>query len=409
MGLQADSRASAAAKSQGEVPVMTQSAIAHTSVADSREAGTVVGSQVLKEFQGNPPHALILFISSRYDYEAVLKAVDASCRPAVMVGCSSAGEFTKRTQEEGSICAVALRSTDMQFVASLGRGLQKDSAAAARSLVSGFRGLSNQDFLYRSALVLTDALAGHADNFLDQLTLLTSGTYQFFGGGAGDDARFQRTHVFFGTESFSDAGVALEILSKKPLGIGVRHGWKPAGPPLRVTAAEGMRLISLNAAPAVEALQEHAKATGQRFDPADPMSFFLHNIFGIAVGQDHRLRVPLAVHEDGSVACAADIPVGSTVHIMRTSAASASEAAVTAAEAALRQLKGHRPKVTLFFDCVATRLRMGREFGFELDAVRNAVGVADLAGCNTYGQIARSEGQFDGFHNCTAVVCAIPE
>jgi hypothetical protein len=30
------------------------------------------------------------------------------------------------------------------------------------------------------------------------------------------------------------------------------------------------------------------------------------------------------------------------------------------------------------------------------------------AGCNTFGQIARGEGQFSGFHNCTAVVCIIP-
>jgi len=33
---------------------------------------------------------------------------------------------------------------------------------------------------------------------------------------------------------------------------------------------------------------------------------------------------------------------------------------------------------------------------------------AGFVGCNTYGQIARAEGQFGGFHNCTAVVCVLP-
>jgi hypothetical protein len=58
---------------------------------------------------------------------------------------------------------------------------------------------------------------------------------------------------------------------------------------------------------------------------------------------------------------------------------------------------------------VATRLRMGREFDFELDAVRATLGDAQFAGCNSIGQIARSEGQMSGFHDCTAVVCVIPE
>jgi hypothetical protein len=62
----------------------------------------------------------------------------------------------------------------------------------------------------------------------------------------------------------------------------------------------------------------------------------------------------------------------------------------------------------LFFDCVATRLRMGTDFGFELQSVANLLGDAQLVGCNTYGQIARAEGQFGGFHNCTAVVMVLP-
>ena len=51
---------------------------------------------------------------------------------------------------------------------------------------------------------------------------------------------------------------------------------------------------------------------------------------------------------------------------------------------------------------------MGDAFGFEVSTVSDLLGGADLVGCNTYGQIARADGQFDGFHNCTAVVLAFP-
>ncbi len=102
---------------------------------------------------------------------------------------------------------------------------------------------------YCSALILTDALAGHADELIEELTLKTGGSHQFFGGGAGDDANFQRTQVFVGTEIASDAAVALEIISEKPIGIGVRHGWSPATAPMRVTESRGAVLVSLNASP----------------------------------------------------------------------------------------------------------------------------------------------------------------
>jgi hypothetical protein len=39
--------------------------------------------------------------------------------------------------------------------------------------------------------------------------------------------------------------------------------------------------------------------------------------------------------------------------------------------------------------------------------VAESLAGAPFVGCNTYGQIARSDSQFSGFHNCTAVVLAL--
>ena len=290
----------------------------------------------------------------------------------------------------------------------VGVGLKSDPGDAAAQIVRSFKG-SEAGFRNRSALVLTDALAGYADALTDALTMAIAGEYQFFGGGAGDNAQFQRTTVFSGTEVLTDAAVALEILSEKPLGIGVSHGWEPASAPFRVTEADGLRLVSLNGLPAVEAFQEHALATGEKLEVSSPIPFFLQNILGIDTGSGYRLRVPLAVNDDGSVHCAAEVPAGSIVRIMKSSDASAAEAAERATDSALAAIGDLRPKAALFFDCVATRLRCGDQFPAEVAAVTNKIGDAALVGCNTHGQIARAEGQFDGFHNCTAVVCVFPE
>lgn len=387
---------------------MTQTAAVYTDRSDSEGAGRHLGEQVSELLGNEPPDVVIVFASSRFDHEPLLRAISDTCRPRLMVGSSSAGEFTGNRRGEGTACALALRSSDLQVAAGLGRGVSVDRERAARDVVAAFRGVDAHDVPYRSALVMTDALAGHADDLVEELTILTSGKYQFAGGGAGDDAKFTQTHVFFGTEAFTDAVVALEFLSLKPLGVGVGHGWTPAGQALRVTEAEGMRIVSLNGMPAVEAFEEHASETNQQLDRDAPLPFFLHNILGIDTGAGHRLRVPLSVNGDGSVNCAAEIPTGARVHIMKTTAESAVIAASRATEAALHGLQGEKPGAALFFDCVATRLRMGEVFGFELESVVTMLGGAGLIGCNTYGQIARAEGQFGGFHNCTAVVMVLP-
>lgn len=386
----------------------THTAAVYTDSSNSAEAGRHLATQLKSAFGGETPDALVVFASSRFNYSDLLSGLKNEINPDIIIGSSSAGEFVRGQRGEGTACALGIRSTDMQFAAGVGRGVSKDRGAAARQLIGAFNGVNADDPRHRTALVMTDALAGHGDELVEELTIATSGRYQFAGGGAGDDARFAKTHVFLGTEAYDDAVVGLEILSDRPVGIGVGHGWTPASAAFRVTEVDRSRLVSLNGMPAAEIFEEHASATRQSFARADPLPFFLHNILGINTGGGYRLRVPLKVNDDGSVTCAAEIPHGATVYVMQTTADSAVAAASQATTSALQKLHGARPGAALFFDCVATRLRMGHAFGFELESVANALGDAVLVGCNTYGQIARADGQFGGFHNCTAVVLAFP-
>lgn len=384
-----------------------QTAAASTDVDDARDAGRLLAIEITRGL-GREPQALMVFAAPSYDHSALLDELAIRCPSALVVGASSAGEFMNHERGEGRACALGLAGDDVRFGVGVARDVAGGAAIAARQITSSFTGLTDHAFPHRSALVMADALAGHADLLVDELTLATGGQYQFFGGGAGDNAQFQRTSVFLGREVLNGAAVALEMLTAKPVGVGVRHGWMPASTPFRVTESEGMRLISLNGLPAADIFEAHAAATGQSLDREAPIPFFLHNILGIESGESHRLRVPLGILSDGSVLCAAEVPEGAVVYIMRASTASAVEAAGEATQAALAALGGLKPQAALFFDCVATRLRMGDQFGEEVESVRKQLAGADLIGCNTHGQIARAEGQFEGFHNCTAVVVVVP-
>lgn len=388
---------------------MTHSITAITNERNSAKAGAELGATIRAGFKGADADAVIVFASADHDYPQLLTALAEGAGTEILVGSSSAGEFTHTSQGEGNVSVLALRSEQMQFSVGIGRHIVEGAQAAARQVIAGFRGLEGRPLPYRAALVMTDALAGHSDALVEEMTMATGGNYRFFGGGAGDDGRFQKTYVFAGREAITDAVIALEILSMKPIGVGVSHGWLPTGAGLRVTEAQGSLLISLNGMPAIQAFEDYAEATGQTLDLNNALPFFLHNILGIQTENNYRLRVPLGLQADGSVACAAAIPQGSIVNIMKTTAESAVLAAEQATRAALDAIGGRRPGAALVFDCVATRLRIGQSFANELKACADILAPAGFVGCNTYGQIARSEGQFGGFHNCTAVVCVLPE
>lgn len=386
---------------------MTSTASAFSSEKNSAAAGEDLAAQLAAAI--SRPDAIVVFLSAQHDYAAVLRVLTGRFSNSQIVGCSSAGEFNSVNQGEGSASAFALSSPEMLFCASLTTSMSRNPEQAARRLLAGFRGFTENKYRHRSALILNDALAGSADELITLLNIETGGKYKFFGGGAGDDAAFTSTHVFFNNQVHTDAAVALEILSTRPIGVGVRHGWSPATEPMRVTSSKGNIVESLDAVAAAEIFAHHAHLTGQPFDLGAPLPFFLHNIAGMRLEEGYKLRVPLAIVNDGAICFAAEIPQGSAISIMSATPESAMKAAHAAAQDAVRQLGSYKPGGALLFDCVATRLRLGKNFGDEVQLVQRIVGDVALAGCNTYGQVATLEGQFAGFHNCTAVVCVFPE
>ncbi len=388
---------------------INQVAVSHTALPDEVDAGNFLADEVLSKLGGESPDVIVVFASPEYAFVPLLQAIERRAGPGIMVGCSSAGEFCGTSHATSSVSVLAIRADDIIFNGALGRGLRADPARALDQVMPVFTGDQHPDFPHRYALVLIDALAGYTDAMVAEIGSRTHNRYQLFGGGAADDTRFERTHVFIGSAVHEDAVVILEMLSKRPFGLGVTHGWEPVGETMRATGACGTSLSTLDDIPAVEAFSAHAARTGQHFQRDDPLPFFLHNLLGIETAEGYHLRVPLAVAADGAVALAAAIPAGAAVKLMASTSASVCAAASTAAAGAMRGLQGGRHAGSLVFDCAATRLRLGPKFVDELDAVAANLGSPNFSGCNTYGQVALARGLFNGFHNCTAIVCAIPE
>lgn len=71
---------------------MTESVVVYTDHTDSTDAGRVIGLQIKEAMQGQPD-VVILFAAPTYDQATLLKVLKQTCQPALLVGCSSAGEI----------------------------------------------------------------------------------------------------------------------------------------------------------------------------------------------------------------------------------------------------------------------------------------------------------------------------
>lgn len=94
---------------------MTESVPTITNQKDSTKAGLELGRAIRKGLNEAAADAVIVFASAQHYYERLLGALAKACGTRVIVGSSSAGEFTGTMHGEGYVSALAVRSQSMLF------------------------------------------------------------------------------------------------------------------------------------------------------------------------------------------------------------------------------------------------------------------------------------------------------
>ena len=379
-------------------------------------SGDVQGRAAAEEAMGalvGAPVLGLLFASSRLDLEQVGKGIAAVIGKDVpLLGCSTAGEFVTDRISSGGTALALIASDELGIATGFAEGLRGSTTRAVRQLVEGLRRGRRTPAPpgagQRTVLLLSDGMAGNGEGLVDAVAMECGGGAAVVGGAAGDDAAFKETAVLLDGRVARDAVVACELTGRRKIGVGVHHGWCAASRPGKVTRAEGARLIAIDDRPAIEFYREHARAKGLELTPENQNQFvFTHELGIVLMNDELKVRAPLSVLDDGSIHCATEVPVGQQVRVVEGDHDAIVAAARQAAEAATRELGGQPLAGCVVFDCVARKMVLGDAFRREVEAFAE-VARAPVMGFNTYGEIARVRGQLSGFHNTTAVVCAIP-
>jgi hypothetical protein len=394
---------------------MTTTIATAIATGSARDAAASLVRETRQELGSTEPTLVVAFASTAQPLAEMMGELAGAFRDAVLIGASTAGEFTERGDAKHSTSVFALAG-DFRVFAGMGTGL-KD--APERAVEQAMQGLPRDvnGYPHRTAILLLDPLAGNGEEATLIASSMLGADVRLAGGAAGDDLKMVRTDVAFGRKSASDAIVLALIFSKSPLGVGASHGHRPVSQPLRVTKSSGNVVYEIENRPAYEVWTEHtrARALEQGIDVAalkrgEEGSYLLRYEAGLAAGADaFKIRAPLSRGDDGSISFACGIPEGSVIRITESVAERQIESAREAARRARAQLGGKRPAGAIVFDCICRNLILADDFGRAVRGMSEELGGARIAGFETYGEIALDVGDMSGFHNTTSVVLAFPE
>ncbi|MEX2013740.1 MAG: FIST N-terminal domain-containing protein [Parcubacteria group bacterium] len=387
-------------------------------IMDPKSAATEATMVALERLGGEKPDFVIAFSSVAMDQEAVMRGINEVTNNAPMIGCSDAGEIVSDGPFTKSVAVMAIKSDSLVFTPGIGMDIKKGAREAGRSVARDV--LSRSQSQLKSFIMLPDVLVGNGADVVRGVLDELGGHFPVVGGAAGDDFAFKKTYQYFNGKALSGAVVGAGLSGNFQFAIGVRHGWMPIGPSMKVTKSEGAVVHELNGRPAIGIYEDYFgdKASDLYKEPLARMAITYPLGIKVQGLDEYLIRDPITVDEKGAITCAAEIPEGSEVRLMIGS----KEKAIEAAEGAARKLmsdlkeKNATPKFALMFNCIAREKLFGQKAKDEIKAVMKILGDIPLLGFYTYGEQAPLAGETlrpelvqSKFFNETVVIFVVGE
>jgi hypothetical protein len=225
---------------------------------------------------------LVFFASSRFAPNIISQKVQDAFPSAAVIGCSTSGEIVSGKMLKNSLVAMAFNSAAIQDVVlevvenpKNENSIKKAFASFEGSLKAPMSDLDPSKYL---GLIFVDGLSGAEEKLIDKIGDLTNVT--FMGGSAGDDLKFEATHVYANGKSYTNAAVLAVLKPAVPFTFIKTQSFCDLGKPLVVTKAneENREVIEFNGKPAAQA---YAEVLGVAVEEAP--NRFMHNPVGLVI------------------------------------------------------------------------------------------------------------------------------
>lgn len=340
-----------------------------------------------------------LFVTPQADFAAVMARAAARFAPAVVVGCTTAGEIGRAGYAEGTLVALGLPRADFAaapvLIPDLDRiegGMLMGEVIRARALLAAEAPRWRHEF----AFLLVDGLSLREDDLVATIAPAL-GPVPLFGGSAGDGSRFERTLVALGPDVRRHAAVLCLLRTACEVEVFTLNHLAPGTARMVVTEADPARRVvrQINAEPAA---REYARILGRDPEQLGPFVFAAHPVV-VRLGDTHHVRAIQRVLPSGDLQFFSAIDEGLVLTLAEP------EDMAAHLDRELSRIAGGRvPEAIWACDCILRRI--------EAEQTQQTRGLSDVlarhrvVGFSTYGE------QVDGLHvnqTMTGVAIFAPE
>jgi hypothetical protein len=376
---------------------------------------SVDSKSTVKDLPGASPLAaanLVLVFSSvkRFNEGKLQSALKQRYPTAQIIGCTTSGEISPNGVFDDSIQITAIQwQKVIQRVAQSKSSNMQDSFETAVNLAKQLKA----DTL-RTVLVISDGLNVNGSELISGFQSIL-GDIPIIGGLAGDGGAFVKTLQLF-NDTISDRMVIAVGLYGDALvtASGALGGWRPYGPPRKVTKSNKNIVYELDGKPALSLYQMYIGAAFSKGLPGSGLKFPLA-VIEEGKRDVERIRTLLAIDpKENSLTFAGNVEEGITVRLCQTNHDRLVEGAGAAANLVLDGLdaqKTNQPGLALCVSCVGRKGVMAEQVVDEVKLVQQILGAqTSVAGFYSYGEIAPRPNTTDSvLHNQTMTIGYLSE
>lgn len=272
-------------------------------------------NDVKLQLKNQNPRAVIFFSSSCFDKEKVSHLMKESFKSSDVFGCSTSGELVSGKMLKNSLVVMALSSNIIEDVKIEVLDINdKDGIKKVFKTFDNYYGesISKSEYSKYFGLVLIDGLSGKEEIIMDKIGDVTD--HLFLGGSAGDDLKFNRTHVFANGKAYGNSAILALFKPKAMFGLIKTQSFKTLDKKLIATKVnvKNREVLEFNNMPAVKA---YAQAVGVPENKA--ADYFMSNPVGLVVDGDIYVRSPQQI-KDNSIIFYCNILEGMEVSLLQS-------------------------------------------------------------------------------------------
>lgn len=364
-------------------------AVGYSSETGDREAAIEAAQGALKQLGRSAAVVGWVIQPVQRQAPAILSGLAEVLGDTPLLGFSASAGITSQGLHSRSVVVGLLAGDELSARANWWPEYSHNSQACAQTMQQVLSPVAQAD---EFILVAADGLNGDVAA-LEEVLWATGCRYA--GCLAGGDLLRGRTFQVGGRQ-VGQGGLAAAVLGGAELavGLGLAHGWKPAGMLARVTQAQGLWLRELDHQPSAEVFASWFGNSSQDW-MASPLSEMIR-LYPLGFGEAGEqafsntleVRSAVRVEADGSLRLNIQAPEAKTAALLVASPESCLEAARIAAGQARENLGSARPVLAILLIDAAWQVLLELDPGAEIRAVQSILGGdVPILGGYTLGQL----------------------